>query len=155
MNQPFLSGNLEESPFLIWEFENLFGWTLCYLCNLQIDYHLKVDVHILPCVFFSFSWLTLTSEMHFVRFHPQSSEDGRLCPEVASCLLSWGKQKVLNPGDEAMRKWNKKFYLYTNIKSSPFLSYLKNYKEFEGEILELQIPTFIWNQKYFQLSPGK
>ena len=42
---------------------------------------LKVDVPILPCVFYTFNWLTLTSEMYFVRFHP----------EVTSCLLSRGK----------------------------------------------------------------
>ena len=44
---------------------------------------LKVDMPILTCIFFTFNWLTLTSEMHFVKFHP----------EVASCLLSRGKRK--------------------------------------------------------------
>ena len=54
---------------------------------------LKVDVPILPCVFYTFSWLTLTSEMYFVRFHP----------EVTSCLPTLHRQnKVCNPGDEAM-----------------------------------------------------
>ena len=38
---------------------------------------------ILTCIFLTFNWLTLTSEMHFVKFHP----------EVASCLLSRGKRK--------------------------------------------------------------
>ena len=44
---------------------------------------LKGDMPILTCIFFTFNWLTLTSEMHFVQFHP----------EVASCLLSKGKRK--------------------------------------------------------------
>ena len=40
-------------------------------------------MHILPCVFFIFNWMTLASEMHFVRFHP----------EIAFSLLSRGKRK--------------------------------------------------------------
>ena len=44
---------------------------------------LKVGMPILMCIFFTINWLTLTSEMHFVKFHP----------EVASCLLSRGKRK--------------------------------------------------------------
>ena len=43
---------------------------------------LKVDMPILTCIFFTSNWLTLTSEMHFVKFHP----------EVASCFLSRGKR---------------------------------------------------------------
>ena len=54
---------------------------------------------ILTCIFFTFNWLTLTSEMHFVKFHP----------EVASCLLSRGK-KVCTPGDEAVMKIHKKLF---------------------------------------------
>ena len=38
---------------------------------------------ILTSIFFTFNWLTLTSEMHFVKFQT----------EVASCLLSRGKRK--------------------------------------------------------------
>ena len=36
-----------------------------------------------------------------------------------------------------------------------FLSYLQNYKEFEAEILDLQLEKY-WYQKmyYFRLSPG-
>ena len=44
---------------------------------------LKMDMPILTCIFFTFNWLTLTSEMDFAKFHP----------EVASCLLSRGKRK--------------------------------------------------------------
>ena len=61
---------------------------------------LKVDMPILTCIFFTFNWLTLTSEMHFLKFHP----------EVASCLLSRGKRKVCTPGDEAIMKIHKKLF---------------------------------------------
>ena len=60
---------------------------------------LKVDMSILTCILFTFNWLTLISEMYFVKFHP----------EVASCLLSRGKKKVCNPGDEAILKIHKLF----------------------------------------------
>ena len=44
----------------------------------------KVDnMSILICIFFTFNQLTLTSEMHFVKFQT----------EVASCLLSRGERK--------------------------------------------------------------
>ena len=49
---------------------------------------LKVDVSILTCTFFTFNLLTLTSEIHFVKFHP----------EVASCLLSRGKRMYVPLG---------------------------------------------------------
>ena len=53
-------------------------------CMQKDDFYcLKVDMPIQTCIFFTFNWLTLTSEMHFVKFHP----------EVASCLLSRGKRK--------------------------------------------------------------
>ena len=92
---------------------------------------LKVDVPILPCVFYTFNWLTLTSEMYFVRFHP----------EVTSCLLSRGKTKYATLG---MRKWCKyiRNYLLVYQLISHFLPYLRNYKEFDGEISDLQLEKY-------------
>ena len=92
---------------------------------------LKVDVPILPCVFYTFNWLTLTSEMYFVRFHP----------EVTSCLLSRGKTKYATLG---MRLWCKyiRNYLLVYQLTSHFLPYLQNYKEFEGEISDLQLEKY-------------
>ena len=92
---------------------------------------LKVDVPILPCVFYTFNWLTLTSEMYFVRFHP----------EVTSCLLSRGKTKYATLG---MRLWCKyiRNYLLVYQLILHFLPYLRNYKEFEGEISDLQLEKY-------------
>ena len=89
-----------------------------------------VDMPILlTCIFFTFNWLTLTSEIHFVNFHPV----------VASCLLSRGKRKYATPGMRLLWKYMRNYFLvglYHLI--SPFLLYLQNYKEFEAEILDLQ-----------------
>ena len=92
---------------------------------------LKVDVPILPCVFYTFDWLTLTSEMYFVRFHP----------EVTSCLLSRGKTKYATLG---MRLWCKyiRNYLLVYQLTSHFLPYFQNYKEFEGEISDLKLEKY-------------
>ena len=79
------------------------------------------------CIFFTFNWLTLTSEMHFVKFHP----------EVASCLLSRGKRKYAPLGMRLIWKYKRNYFLVYQL-ISHFLSYLQNYKEFEGEILDLQ-----------------
>ena len=75
----------------------------------------------------TFNWLTLTSEMHFVKFHP----------EVASCLLSRGKRKYAPLGMRLIWKyiWNY-FLVYQLILH--FLSYLQNYKEFKAKIWDLQ-----------------
>ena len=98
---------------------------------LRFELQLKVDVPILPCVFYTFNWLILTSEMYFVRFHP----------EVTSCLLSRGKTKYATLG---MRLWCKyiRNYLLVYQLISHFLPYLWNYKEFEGEILDLQLEKY-------------
>ena len=82
---------------------------------------------ILTCIFFTFNWLTLTSEMHFVKFHPM----------VASCLLSRGKRKYAPLGMRLLWKYIRNYFLVYQI-ISPFLVYLQNYKEFEAEILDLQ-----------------
>ena len=96
----------------------------------KFQFFLKVDVPILPCVFYTFSWLNLISEMYFVRFHP----------EVTSCLLSRGKTMYATLG---MRLWCKYInYLLVYQLISHFLPYLRNYKEFEGEILDLQLEKY-------------
>ena len=82
---------------------------------------------ILTCTFFIFNWLTLTSEMHFVKFHP----------EVASCLLSRGKRKYAPLGMRLLWKYIRNYFLVYQL-ISHFLLYLQNYKEFEAEILDLQ-----------------
>ena len=82
---------------------------------------------ILTCIFFTFNWLTLTSEMHFVKFHP----------EVASCLLSRGKRKYAPLGMRLLWKYIRNYFLVYQL-ISRFLLYLQNYKEFEAEILNLQ-----------------
>ena len=82
---------------------------------------------ILTCIFFTFNWLTLTSEMHFVKFHPV----------VASCLLSRGKRKYAPLGMRLLWKYIRNYFLVYQL-ISPFLVYLQNYKEFEAEILDLQ-----------------
>ena len=88
---------------------------------------LKVDMPILACTFFTFNWLTLTSEMHFVKFHP----------EVASSLLSLGKRKYAPLGMRLLWKYIRNYFLVYHL-ISHFLLYLQNYKEFEAEILDLQ-----------------
>ena len=69
--------------------------------------------------------------MYFVRFHP----------EVTSCLLSRGKTKYATLG---MRLWCKyiRNYLLVYQLISHFLPYLRNYKEFEGEISDLQLEKY-------------
>ena len=100
---------------------------------------LKVDVPILTCIFYTFNWLTLTFEMHFVKFHP----------EVAFCLLSRGKRKYAPLGMRLLWKYIRNYFLVYQL-ISHFLLYLQNYKEFEAEILDLQSEKYglIWYQKY-------
>ena len=100
------------------------------ICVLEI-LTLKVDMPILTCIFFTFNWLTLTSEMHYVKFHPQ----------VASCLLSRGKRKYTSLGMRPLWKYIRNYFLIYHL-ISHFLLYLQNYKEFEAEILDLQIEKY-------------
>ena len=86
----------------------------------------KVDMPILTVIFFTFNWLTLTSEKHFGKFYP----------EVASCLFSRGKRKYAPLGMRLLWKYINCFLVYHLI--SHFLLYLQNYKKFEAEILDLQ-----------------
>ena len=89
--------------------------------------NLKVDMPILTCIFFTFNWLTLTSEKHFVMFYP----------EVASCLLFRGKRKYALLGMRLLWKYIRNYFLvYHSI--SHFSLYLQNYKKFEAEFLYLQ-----------------
>ena len=88
---------------------------------------LKVDMPILTCIFFTFNWLTLTSEMDFVKFHP----------EVASCLLSRGKRKYAPLGMRLIWKYIRNYFLVYQL-ISHFLPYLQNYKEFKAKIMDLQ-----------------
>ena len=101
---------------------NLRGWSYIII---ERGY-LKVDVPILTCIFFTFNWLTLTSEMHFVKFHP----------EEVSCLLTRGKRKYVPLGMRLLWKYINYFLVYHLILH--FWFYLQNYKEFEAKILDLQ-----------------
>ena len=95
--------------------------------KVPTDGCIKVDMPILTCILFSFNWLTLTSEMHFVKFHP----------EVASCLLSRGKRKSAPWGWGYYENYIRNYFLVYHL-ISYFLLYLQNYEEFEAEILNLQ-----------------
>ena len=66
--------------------------------------------------------------MHFVKFHP----------EVASCFLSRGKRKYAPMGMRLLWKYIRNYFLVYHL-TSHFLLYLQNYKEFEAEILDLQL----------------
>ena len=90
-----------------------------------------MDVPILTCIFFTLNWLTLTSEMHFVKFHP----------EVASCLLSRGKRIYVPLGMRLLWKYIRNYFLVYHL-ISHILLYLQNYKEFEAEILDLQLEKY-------------
>ena len=92
---------------------------------VKID--LKVDRPILTCIFFTFNWLSLTYEIHFVKFNP----------EVASCLLSRGKRKYASLGMRLLWKYIRNYFLVYHL-ISQFVLYLQNYNEFEAEILDLQ-----------------
>ena len=98
--------------------------------RFKFQLYLKVDMPILTCRFFTNNWLTLTSEMHFVKFHP----------EVASCLLSRGWRKYAPLGMRLIWKYINYFLVYQLI--SHFLSYLQNYKEFKAKILDLQLEKY-------------
>ena len=78
-------------------------WTI--LMNLFQDlqvYLLKLDMPILTCIFFTFNWLTLTSEIHFMKFHPKE----------ASCLLSRGKRKYAPLGMRLLWKYINYFLVH-------------------------------------------
>ena len=101
------------------------------LAVLPMLFTLKVDVPILTCIFFTFNWLTLTSEIHFVKLHP----------EVASCLLSRGKRMYVPLGMRLLWKYIRNYFLVYQL-FSHILLYLPNYKEYEAEILDLQLEKY-------------
>ena len=86
-------------------------WSVvCMTCILWVY---RPDVPILTCILFTFNWLTLTSEMHFVQFHP----------EVASCLLSRGKRKYASLGMRLLWKYIRNYFLvYHIIHTSCYIS---------------------------------
>ena len=123
-------GDLKISDNSIWskmDISTLCAKLFIYGVHFVDSTTLKVDMPILTCIFFTFNWLTLTSEMHFVKFHP----------EVASCLLSRGKRKYAPLGMRLLWKYIRNYFLVYQL-ISRFLLYLQNYKEFEAEILDLQ-----------------
>ena len=115
---------------------------------LVYDNALKVDMPILTCIFFTSNWLILTSEMHFVKFHP----------EVASCLFSRGKKKVYTPGDEAIMKIHKKLFSGIPINFTFFVisPKLQRIWSWNFGFATRKIWASIWYQKmyHFWLSPG-
>ena len=128
-----------------WLYLILFSFSMIILkgrCNVEYEklslrwlihdsYVLKVDVPISTYIFFTFNWLTLTSEIHFVKFHP----------EIPSCLLSRGKKRYASLGMRLLWKYIRNCYLVYHL-TSHFLLYLQNYKEFEAETLDLQLQKY-------------
>ena len=100
-----------------------------FFSNGAIILIFKVDMPILTCKFFTNNWLTLISEMHFVKFHP----------EVASCLLSRGKRKYAPLGMRLIWKYIRNYFLVYQL-ISHFLSYLQTTKN-------LKLNFWICNQK--------
>ena len=72
---------------------------------------LKVVMPILSCISVTFNWLTLTSDMHFVKFHP----------EVVSCLLSRGKRKYAPLGMRLLWKYLRNYFLVYQLTSHFFV----------------------------------
>ena len=96
--------NLTQQDYYIWPAIQYPITQLLHLylhrCNNTAP--LKIDMPISTCIFFTFNWLTLTSKMHFVKFHP----------EVASCLLSRGKRKYAPLGMRLLWKYMNYFLIY-------------------------------------------
>ena len=122
-------------------------WTWWYIYLLFSSIYLKVDMPILTCIFLTFNWLILTSEMHFVKFHP----------EVASCLLSRGKRKYAPQGMRLLWKYINYFLVY-QLTSHFFVISPKLQRIWSWNLgfANRQIWAFIWYQKmyYFRLSLG-
>ena len=99
----------------------------------------KGDMPILTCIFFTLDWLTLTSEMYFVKFH---------C-EVASCLLFRGKRKYAPLGMRPIMKIHKKLFSgipinFTFVVRSPKLQRIWSWN---FGFATRKIWAFIWYQK--------
>ena len=109
---------------------------------------LKVDMPILIFIFATFNWLTLTSELHFVKFHP----------EVASCLLSRGKWKYAPLGMRLLWKYIRNYFLvyqlnFTLFVISPKLQRIWSWN-FGFAIRKIWAFIWYWKIHYFRLSPG-
>ena len=146
----------------IFSLENEFAMNYYFELRIQASYlfstliclftlALKVDVSILTGIFFTSNWLTLTSEMHFVKFHPEVTSS-------SSCLLSRGKRMYVPLGDEAVMKIHKKLFSgipfnFTYFVISPKLQRIWSWN---FGFATRKIWAFIWYQKmyYFRLSPG-
>ena len=89
----------------LWPHEHYEGSHIISINQVSFKSDLKVDVPILTCIFFTFNWLTLTSEMHFVKFYP----------EVASCLLSRGKRKYAPLGMRLLWKYIRNYFLVYHL----------------------------------------
>ena len=82
------------------------------------------EVGILKCVVLTFNWLTFTSKMYFVKFHPSCHS-----PEEKERIHPW----KLGCYENTFKK------LFSGIPLNfHFVLYLRNYKEFKAEILDLQ-----------------
>ena len=86
---------------------------------------------ILKWVFLTFNWLTLTSKMHFFKFHPQ----------VASYFTLQRQRKYAPLGMRLLWKYIRNYFLVYHL-TLHFVLYLQNYKEFEAEILDLFIEKY-------------
>ena len=130
--------------------------TLSHIHTLRIHYaHAAanpnwrtMDIPILACIFFTFNWLTLTSEMHFVKFHP----------EVASCLLSRGKRKYAPLGMELLWKYIRNCFLVYQLTLhffviSPKLQWIWswNFEFCNWKNMGFHLMSKMY---YFRLSPG-
>ena len=123
------------------------AWTLVIsLQYLEVD--LKVHMPNLTCIFYTFNWLTLTSEMHFCEVSPWGS-----------FLFSLQRQrKVCTPGMRLSWKYIRNYFLvyhfiFTFFVISPKLQRIWSWN---FGFANRKIGTFIWYQKmyHFRLSPG-
>ena len=129
----------------IWHFNKS---PLCAMANGMKGRFPFKDGYVHFNIYIFHNWLTLTFEMHFVKFHS----------EVDSCLLSRGKRKVCTPGDEAIMKIHKKLFSGIPINFMFFVisPKLQRIWSWNFWFATRKIWAFIWYQKmyYFWLSPG-
>ena len=112
-------------------FDDYFKKHVCCLDLVKVfgKKSLKVDMHILTCIFsllIDWPWPLKCILWRFT-----------LRYIVASCLLSRGKRKYAPLGMRLLWKYIRNYFLVYHL-ISHFLLYLQNYKEFETEILDLQ-----------------
>ena len=108
-----------------------------------------MDMPILTCIFFTFNWLTLTSEIHFV---------SEISPWGSFLFTLQRQKKVCTPGDEAIMKIHKKLFSGIPINFTLFVisPKLQRIWSWNFGFAIRKIWAFIWYQKiyYFRLSPG-